>query len=175
GNRDDGDGSPPSSFPHPLTEQTMRLAEHLIAVPRRKLRTDRRLARLRPHEGRTPDPHEAGPPFPPAPEVPRHQHLVIVADRDCSEVEGLGPSGTWTTFTRPVPAAGRSGRHRRAASPRYRPLRTAAQRSTRATPAAPSGRRRTLRPPYPRLARTATSRRGRGTSPMHGSAPLQRG
>src|SRR5262249_32850088 len=72
-----------------------------------------------------------------------------------SKLSASGPSGTWTTFTRPVPAAGRSGRHRRAASPRYRPLRTAARRSTRATPAAPSGRRRTLRPPYPRLARTA--------------------
>src|SRR5262245_60844475 len=76
-------------IPPPLTEQTMRLAEHLIAVPRRKLRTDRRLARLRPHEGRTADPQEAGLPFPAAPEVARHEHLVIVGDRDCSEVEGL--------------------------------------------------------------------------------------
>ena len=41
----------------------MRPAEHLLALPRRKLRTDRRLARLRPHEGCTADPKEAGLPF----------------------------------------------------------------------------------------------------------------
>jgi hypothetical protein len=64
-----GSRSPAPSLPDLSPEQTMRPAEHLLAVPRRKLRTDRRLARLRSHEGGTPDPKEAGHPFPAAPEV----------------------------------------------------------------------------------------------------------
>src|SRR4029450_3563429 len=50
----------------------------LLAVPRRKLRADRWHARLRPHKGRTADPKEAGLPFPAAPEVAGHEHLLTV-------------------------------------------------------------------------------------------------
>jgi hypothetical protein len=44
---------------------------------------------LRPHGGCTAYPKEAGLPFAAAPEVAGHQDLVIVGDRDRSEVEGL--------------------------------------------------------------------------------------
>jgi hypothetical protein len=68
-----GSRSPAPSHFDLSPEQTMRPAVHLLAVPRRKLRTDRRLARLRSHERGTADPKEAGHPFPAAPEVAGHQ------------------------------------------------------------------------------------------------------
>src|SRR5262249_23680863 len=81
-------------FPAPSLAQlspkeAMRSAEHLLAMPRRKLRTYRRLTRLRPHQGRTAAPKETGLPPRATTQVARHQDLVIGRARDRFQIERL--------------------------------------------------------------------------------------
>jgi hypothetical protein len=83
-----GSRSPAPSLFDLSPEQTMRPAVHRLAVPR-KLRTDRRLARLRSHERGPLTRRKRATHSPPPRKIAGHEHLVIVGDRDRSKVERL--------------------------------------------------------------------------------------